>query len=152
MQKITNLSEELVERCCAQRESQVKAIRANRYRSLDSEGVDFLIFFAIRGNHFGSKYFPLPLTLQVKTSDDQETVGVVLPLRDPIPEKLAKLLTTRKMGRIHKHYKKHPEIKFMLFVGRPEDGKKEAVLIEEIWRELRRLKGFVKRHYLKLLH
>ena len=124
----------------------MKSVRSTHNHQLDKDGVDFLLYFKFKDVDGVPRFFPLALPLQVKTSDDADTVGVVLPLPAEIPEKLKNRLTLRKLGRIRKHQGKHGHISCILFVGRPEDGKKETVILEDIWREAKKMKDYIRRY------
>ncbi len=141
-----NVPEGLVEKCFGRRPDLVTASLFAHNSRPDKDGIDFLVCFKFKDSEGVPRYFPLAMLLQVKTSDDAETVGVVLPLREPISEKLAKRLTFRKMERIRKHQAIQPHVSCILFVGRQENGKKEAAILEEIWREIKKMKDFIKRH------
>lgn len=147
-----NVSEDLLQRCGDQRPDKFLAVRTKRCRPLDSEGIDSLIYFKFRTKKDGVSViecFPLAMPLQVKTSDDNKTIGLVIPPSGKISEKFAKLFTARKLERIEKHLSKHPHVRFMLFVSRLDGGKTEAAVIEEIWRELKGLRYYVQRYYIK---
>lgn len=135
-----------MDKCLKKRPNQLKLMRATHNHQLDQDGVDFLIYFKFKDADGTLQFFPLALPVQVKTSDDANTVGVILPLPDALPPKLKNRITLRKLGRIRRHQGKHGHISCILFVGRPADGKTEAAILEDIWRELKKMKDFIKRY------
>ncbi len=142
-----NVAEDQVEKCFSRRPNLVTALRFAHNSQPDKDGMDFLACFKFNDDKGVPQHFPLAMILQVKTSDDAETVGVVLPLKEPISGKLAKRLTFRKIERIHKHQAKHPNVPCILFVGRQENGRQESAILEDIWREIKMMRDFIKRHH-----
>lgn len=81
--------------------------------------------------------FANPLYLQVKTSDNTETAGFVLPLSDPLPPGV--IISDRMRDLINEHFKKHPDVPCIIFVGKPVHGKNRREVIKEIWREIKKI-------------
>lgn len=132
----------------------------------------------VMGRHGQERtYFPLTMLVQCKRSDTLETIGVVLPLPTPMIERLARAgkermphkeylelaseyiqslprnlhrLSPRLLREVMNHYRKHPHVTCMLFVGRNEyEGKRRAdhEIIEDIWRELRLMWWVVRKEF-----
>lgn len=140
----TNVSEDLVDECCRKYSDDVEAVRAVRYRELDASGIDFFITFKIYSDAHPRKVaFPMDLKLQVKTSDNLETLGMVLPISGKFLAKKRAKLSRKMRWRIKKHYKAHPMVTCMLFVSQLRDGKTREVVIEEIWRELHKIRRYI---------
>ena len=147
-----NVSEDLVEECCKQHEDDVAAFRATRYRELDASGVDLIITFKIRvKSHTEKIAFPMDMKVQVKTSDNLETVGVVWPLSAKFLEKNSKRISSRMEDRIKKHIEKHPLVPCMIFVSQLKDGKTREAVLEEIWRELQAIRRYIARYCFRFL-
>lgn len=148
-----NVSEDLAEECCKKHDDDVAAIRADRYRELDTSGVDLLLVFKIKFKPNQPKVaFPMMLHLQVKTSDNLETVGVVLPVvGNRYSANNDKRISRKMRWRIKKHSRLHPLVSCMLFVSQLRDGKTRELVIEEIWRELKAIKKDIARRYLRVL-
>ena len=92
-----------------------------------------------RGRDFWIKLaaFANSLCLQVKTSDNTETAGFVLPLPDPLPREAK--ISGRIRNLIDKHFKKHPDVPCIVFVGKPVHGKDKVGVIEDVWREIKKI-------------
>lgn len=147
MEKKPN-SEVFVEKCYTQKAPKVKFIRAISNSQLDEDGVDFLVDFRVKiKSSKADIFFPLTMKLQVKIADGEETVGLVLPLEDPLPKSLAKRVSPYMLKHIGKHLKKHPHVNCILFVSRLSSTKSEEQVVEEIWRETKKMFNFIKRHY-----
>lgn len=141
-------SEDPIERCFREREGQVSYTRAKRYAQLDNDGTDFLLDFKIKGRNPDEKiFFPLSMRLQVKMSNNGETVGLVLPLYDGLPRDLKDRITEKMWRDIKDHQETHPHVSCILFVAQLEKSKSEKQIIVEIWREIRCMLGFIRRHY-----
>ncbi len=147
-----NVSEDLVEECGKQHPDDVFMIRADRYKELDSSGIDLLIDFKIRlGNRRETALFPMALKMQVKTSDNLQTIGVILPVSGKFLAKNSEKISRKMRWRIKKHLRLHPSVTCMLFVSQLRDGKTRELVMEEIWRELSAIRRYLARHYFRLL-
>lgn len=145
-------SENLVEECGRIHKDEIELRRTIRYKELDTEGFDFFGTFKICLPHYPRKVaFPMDLKVQVKTSENLETIGVILPVSG---EWLVtnRLRLTRKMRwRIKKHFKAHPRVTCMLFVSQLCEHKTREVVRDEILRELRLIRHQIATDYAKLL-
>ncbi len=94
---------------------------------LDRLGIDFKIYLEKEEK---------VIDLQVKTSDHGITAGLVLPLP---PIVIYPRLSETMMERVFTHMRKHPNVRYMLFVARIGKRKPEEVILSEIWRETRRI-------------
>ncbi len=97
--------------------------------SLDRVGIDFRIYLEEREKM---------IDLQVKTSDRGITTGLILPLSNP-PLETYPYLSETMLWRVSNHMKKHPNVRYILFVARICRRRPEDVIISEIWRETKRL-------------
>lgn len=77
--------------------------------------------------------------IQIKTSNNGETVGVVLPIREPSPPKLMARLSREMLDRIPVHDNKHPPVDCMLFVDAWGSLTNKAEVLDEIWRETKKI-------------
>jgi hypothetical protein len=119
-------TEILVEECLRAHQDEVEAFTHFTLKSKDnSRGRDFWI--RLRG-------FPDPIYLQVKTSDNTETKGYLLPLPEPLPPNFK--ISVRTLDIINRHSKKHPDVPCIIFVGKAVRGKRKEEILEDIWREL----------------
>ena len=141
-------SEDPVEKCFRKHESQLSYTRARRCDQLDVEGTDFLLDFKIKSKKSDERFFfPLSMRLQVKMSDNGETIGLVLPLQSPPPDKIKDRISERMLEIIADHARKHPHVSCILFVAQLEKAKSEKQILSDIWREMRRMLGFIRRHH-----
>lgn len=122
--------------------------RTKQNSTLDKAGIDFVIEMFIK--KLGRS---LRLNFQVKRSENEDTVGFLLPIPPPenLPAKIAAKLTEAKGKIITKHAKRYPKVKHILFVGRlsyKEKGrlvnnvaqeKRRAKVLQEIWHEIKKL-------------
>jgi hypothetical protein len=128
-------AETLVVQCLLRNKNKIVSYKhAGQNSDLDKKGIDIVIEKII-------KKFKRPISLdfQIKTSDDETTIGVILPLPDPLPAALAGRLSGRKLGIIEKHRKKHSQVPCILFVGRITGRNKLNKVLDEIWREINKL-------------
>lgn len=147
-----NVSEDLLEECCQEHPDDVAITRADSCKELDSSGIDSLLAFKIQVEHYPERvFFPMDLKLQVKTSDNLETVGVVLPVSDKFFAKKGPKISRKMHWRIKKHFKAHPRVTCMLFVSQLRDKKTREGIKAEIWRELLAIRHYIGRYYSKLL-
>jgi hypothetical protein len=95
---------------------------------LDRLGIDFKIYLdEVR-----------VIDLQVKTSDHGITAGLILPLPAQ-PIAVCPQFSETMLARVFSHMRKHPDVRFMLFVARISKTRPEEVVLREIWRETRKL-------------
>lgn len=103
--------------------------------------------------------------LQVKTSDNEETLAVLLPLSNlsveelpdrisdkvfgellpKLPGRLQKKISRRMLQHLVDHYRKHRNIRWVLFVARVGQRKSENQVKAEIWRETQFIFKILKR-------
>ncbi|MCL4404041.1 hypothetical protein M1432_01745 [Patescibacteria group bacterium] len=119
-------SEGLVSRAYKRHGLNFEHARKNGY--LDRIGIDFRIFLNVEG-------YEVPIDLQVKTADRSMTAGFVLPLPQPIPINIYVRISERMLIRIFDHSRKHPDVRYMLFVARLERRMPEERIVRDIWRE-----------------
>lgn len=147
-----NVSEDLMDECGRIHKDEIELTRTIRYRELDTAGFDFFVAFKIRLPHYPKKVaFPMDLKLQVKTSDNLETIGVILPVSGEFLTANRLRLSRKMRWRIKKHFKIHPLVTCMLFVSQLRDGKTREGVIAEIWRELQVIRRQIATDYAKLL-
>ncbi len=103
---------------------------------LDQEGIDCVLrIFS----------YPFWLSVQVKPSDTGETVGIVLPLPEPLPPDLEKKITLYVRAEIQEHIRKHPEVIHLLFVGRPNSKRSKQkprsrdMVLDDVYRETKKM-------------
>jgi len=141
----------MVDECALKYKESIIATKADRYRELDTAGIDTFITFLFRANFWrGAIAFPMDLKVQIKTSDNLETAAVLLPISDQDMLK-DKRLSRKMRWRVRKHYRLHPRVTCMLFVSQLRDGKTRAMIIEEIWRELQIIRRRIANEYIKFL-
>lgn len=139
-------SESLVAEALGQHKNVVRYTHAGQNSQLDRDGTDFIIDFKC-----GEYFFPLSVRLQVKTSGNDQTVGVVLPERGYLSDSIKSRLTKFMLCKIDEHIRKHPHVNFMLFVSPPNgrSGLKKNQILEAIWKETQKMLKFVERQYIK---
>jgi hypothetical protein len=96
---------------------------------LDRLGIDFKIYLEEEKKI---------IDLQVKTSDHGITAGLILPLPAP-PIAVCPHFSETMLARVFTHMRKHPNVRYMLFVARIGKRKPEEVILSDIWRETRRI-------------
>jgi hypothetical protein len=124
----------------------VKFEHAKPNSALDKAGADFVVEFLTYG---------LAELLQVKTSDNGETLAVLLPLPNffieelpnriseeifesvlpKLPRRLQKKISRQMLQRLTDHCRKHQNVQWVLFVARVSQRKDESQIKNEIWRE-----------------
>jgi len=123
----------------------VKFEHAKPNSALDKAGADFVVEFLTYG---------LAELLQVKTSDNGETLAVLLPLPNflieelpnriseevfesvlpKLPGRLQKKISRRMLQHLTDHCRKHQNVRWVLFVARVGQRKDESQIKSEIWR------------------
>ncbi len=98
----------------------------------DHLGVDRFLNVKVRGQWEW-------VAIQVKTSNNGETVGVVLPIRNPFPPKLAARMSPGMIHRINAHEGGHVTVGNMLFVDAWGSLTNKKWVLEEIWRETNKI-------------
>lgn len=72
---------------------------------------------------------------QIKTSDNGNTLGIVLPLHKPLPPDISGKISGWMRAEIEEHLRKHPHVRCMLFVAKPGRHATEEQVIRDIWTE-----------------
>lgn len=154
-------AETIVEKAFLEHPKEVRFEHAKQNSLLDKEGKDFIV-----------EFLPYCLTepLQVKTSDNGETVGIVLPFPNLAIEKLPKKISgkifdkllvrlphqvrqrisRRMLQHIVDHFRKHQDVRWILFVARPNEHKDENGVKAEIWQEIKRNVKILKKRRLAI--
>ena len=121
---------------------QMRFVHAYPNSLIDQGGIDFLIFIKVKLDD--GSFYPLPFCFpfQVKTSDTKNTVGLFLPVSVREIDKQTPV-TDKMLNKSAEHFKKHPEVPYIIFVGRVDlnDGG-EAGVTGDIWGEIKRVINF----------
>lgn len=139
-------SEELVAEAFKRHPTVVRYVHAGHNSQLDRDGTDFLVDF--KEDEY---FFPLSIRLQVKTSNNFQTLSLVLPLGSYLPDTVRNKLNQHMYAIIQEHQRKHPHVNCLLFVSRPNSDQnitKEKIL-DDIWKEMERMLHFIERHFIK---
>ena len=120
-------SEALVEACWKNRNGKIQFFHNPKNGHGDAHGEDFS-GVALEGYSYSEPF-------QIKTSDNGNTVGVVLPLREPLPPKISGRISGTMHAMIAEHFRKHPHVRCMLFVAKPGRHTTEMQILRDIWRE-----------------
>jgi hypothetical protein len=128
-------TEILVEECLKLHRKEVEFVHFSLESRANKMGRDFWV--KLRNDE-------VQMYLQVKTADNTRTAGYVLPLPKSAENWVISERTRRLMNI---HFRKHPDIPCIIFVGKPIHGKRRDRIIEDIWRELMKIfKEFKKRY------
>jgi len=123
-------AEGLVAQCLHRNGRFVEYRKPPKHSEEDKAGIDFIITFRHSGIAF---------TLQVKTADTAEVLGIWLPLPLALPPRLASRISPEMLRSIRRHSHKHPDVRYMLFVPRPNGEQPPATIINRIWHEVMHL-------------
>ena len=120
-------AEDLVEYCY--RAHKLPYHHSEQHTPDDRDGIDFIVFSPNPGR----------FELQVKRSDNGETLGLLLPLEEPVPPMMADRLSSKMLEKVRRHARLHPNIRLMLFVAAPTGHRTSQEIIREIWRATKQL-------------
>lgn len=120
-------SESLVEHCWKHRNGRIHFTHNPKNGHGDSHGEDF------SGVSLGG--YSYCEAIQVKTSDNGNTLGIVLPLHEPLPPKISGKISGWMRSVIEAHSRKHPHVRCMLFVAKPGRHATKEQILRDIWTE-----------------
>lgn len=120
-------AEGLVAQCLHSRGRFVSYQRSPKHSEEDKAGIDFSVTFV----HTGIRFH-----LQVKTSDNGETVALWVPLPNRLPAHLRARLSPHMLARAQRHAHKYPSIRALLFVALPSRERSLEDIIASVWHEM----------------
>lgn len=125
-------AEELVETCWILH-PQISFKHSHKNGAEDSKGIDFL--------NVTLPSYSFVLNIQVKTSDNGNTIGLVFPLSRENRKETRSKVSERMWKQIHKHNRLHPFVCCVLFVAKTGHRKSKSDVFEEIWKETKNIFG-----------
>ena len=120
-------AEGLVAQCLHSRGRFVTYQRSPKHSEEDKAGIDFSVTFVHNGIHF---------KLQVKTSDNGETVALWVPLPHHLPAHLGARMSPQMLALAQRHAHRHPTIRALLFVALPCRERSPERIIDNVWHEI----------------
>ena len=147
MKQQPNEWEDLVEEAYWPHKREVVSISVARHSPLDARGIDRFLYFKIQSGHTRGDTIPFPMPLQVKASDNGQTVGVVLIPGCKLPKSIEDRLSSEMKNKLERHARTHPEVRFTLFVRTPGKHTDKEKVLEEIWTQTRAMMEFAKCYY-----
>jgi hypothetical protein len=130
-------SEGLVERALLRKSKTVTFIKAIKHDELDRSGKDFIVT--------SPKWLISGEAIQVKTSDNRVTLGLVLPIPEPAPSFIDGRISPKMKAMIDEHQRKHSDVRSLLFVAIPNKGVPEEMVMNNIWKEMTRIFNIIRR-------
>jgi hypothetical protein len=120
-------AEGLVAQCLHSNGRFVSYQRSPKHGEEDKAGIDFSVMFMHSGIHF---------KLQVKTSDNGETLGLWVPLPNHLPVQLRTRISPQMLASAQRHTHKYPSIRALLFVALPSRERSPELIVGNIWHEI----------------